>query len=561
MNRIRRGAPNFSDLSDEGKEKMREQVLQATTAGTSATPSSASSSISSHQQLAPTTTNSKSPVVLVANVLSIKPANRELLPVPIQSCLPHIHLKVGPAECDKNPVEISCLVDSAASLTNSNFYYCSKIAKAFPHLVHSVLTSETNAPIVMSGIVHTNGSAVTAELPVAFIFHLPYLSRDGSPTTLSVATGPHTGVNLIVGLPFCESTGLTLNFTDNVADCKSLTCPPFPLFKKQAGVQLPSLPEVKVNMSSNPGPYDTFLTDLENLERNISSAYDSANHVPSRRMIEPTSSANTDPSKSVSFALLQGTSMQLGVSLIQPDVYRADLDATHNDDGSRGCHDESDSAMKPPSLPSRIFTDVSERAIHTPDYAPPPPPPTPANSKPAPIRPAIKPKKGKHSKNVFLDNWGFSDQSHDHDVLLHNIDGHTVLRKRKHPPRPINDAFNVLYDEALHGDKFRKEFKPSLWLTADQNEQVAQLIKKYWCLFDDTGLFIPVKDYECEIDTSDSPPIAVKKINYGPYEMPIMQSNLSPNSATFLRSTMADGYSKLSLLLRNGSFHGQSRSN
>ena len=138
----------------------------------------------------------------------------------------------------------------------------------------------------------------------------------------------------------------------------------------------------------------------------------------------------------------------------------------------------------------------------------------------------MKPKKGKRRPNVFIDDRGFPDQSHDWDVLLSNMDGGTVLRKRKHPSRSLDDidpTFAVEFDEARHGAKFKKDFKPSAWLSPAQNAAVANLVKKYWCVFDDTGLFIPVKDYECVIDTGSAAPIAVKKINYGPRETPIMR--------------------------------------
>jgi hypothetical protein len=42
-------------------------------------------------------------------------------------------------------------------------------------------------------------------------------------------------------------------------------------------------------------------------------------------------------------------------------------------------------------------------------------------------------------------------------------------------------------------------------------------------VFNKKGIFIPVKNYECVIDTGNSLPIAVKKILYGPKETPIMQ--------------------------------------
>ena len=52
---------------------------------------------------------------------------------------------------------------------------------------------------------------------------------------------------------------------------------------------------------------------------------------------------------------------------------------------------------------------------------------------------------------------------------------------------------------------------------------VTALVKKYWCVFDEKGLYVPVKDYECVIDTGNHRPIAVTKINYGPQESIIMR--------------------------------------
>jgi hypothetical protein len=55
------------------------------------------------------------------------------------------------------------------------------------------------------------------------------------------------------------------------------------------------------------------------------------------------------------------------------------------------------------------------------------------------------------------------------------------------------------------------------------SNHVYALVKKYWPVFDKNGIFVPVKHYECVIDTGDLPPIAVKKIFYGPKETPIMR--------------------------------------
>jgi hypothetical protein len=54
-------------------------------------------------------------------------------------------------------------------------------------------------------------------------------------------------------------------------------------------------------------------------------------------------------------------------------------------------------------------------------------------------------------------------------------------------------------------------------------QQVYRLLQKYWSVFDDKGQFVPVKDYQCVIDTGSARPIAVKKIHYGPRETPIMR--------------------------------------
>ena len=62
---------------------------------------------------------------------------------------------------------------------------------------------------------------------------------------------------------------MILDFSNNVTDCKNLTCPPFPLFKKRARVQVPSIPAVQVNGSSAPTNYDAFITDIENLEAKL----------------------------------------------------------------------------------------------------------------------------------------------------------------------------------------------------------------------------------------------------------------------------------------------------
>ena len=140
-----------------------------------------------------------------------------------------------------------------------------------------------------------------------------------------------------------------------------------------------------------------------------------------------------------------------------------------------------------------------------------------------PIRVARK-IRGKKRPNVFLGDRGFPDQSHEFDVILHNVEGGPILRKRKHAAPPLDDIdprFLSQYDGKIHGKKLRKEIDLS-HLDGTTRDLVYKLLQKYWSVFDDKGQFVPVKDYKCSIDTGSARPICVKNINYGPREIPIM---------------------------------------
>ncbi len=70
---------------------------------------------------------------------------------------------------------------------------------------------------------------MTTKLEVGFQFHLSYKTKDGGDALFVIATGPHVSINTILGLPFVVATGMIIDFVDNVADCRYLDCPPFPI--------------------------------------------------------------------------------------------------------------------------------------------------------------------------------------------------------------------------------------------------------------------------------------------------------------------------------------------
>ena len=53
--------------------------------------------------------------------------------------------------------------------------------------------------------------------------------KEGNPTSILIATGPHVTVNMIVGLPFIQATRAVIDLSNNVAELRALDTPPFPL--------------------------------------------------------------------------------------------------------------------------------------------------------------------------------------------------------------------------------------------------------------------------------------------------------------------------------------------
>ena len=110
--------------------------------------------------------------------------------------------------------------------------------------------------------------------------------------------------------------------------------------------------------------------------------------------------------------------------------------------------------------------------------------------------------------------------------MLHDVDGGPILRKLRHPApaldAEIDPAFHSPFVPAKHEDQMRKDLDLS-HLDPNLQEKIYAIIKKYWSVFDEKGVFVPVKNYECVIDTGTARPISVKKILYGERETIIMR--------------------------------------
>ncbi len=99
------------------------------------------------------------------------------------------------------------------------------------------------------------------------------------------------------------------------------------------------------------------------------------------------------------------------------------------------------------------------------------------------------------------------------------------MRKLRHPTpdfdKEVDPAFYAPFVPVKHEDQMHKDLDLS-HLDPNLQERIYGIIQKYWSVFDEKGVFVPVKNYECVIDTGTARPISVKKILYGERETIIM---------------------------------------
>ena len=240
----------FDNLTAEQKVLCLEE---ATRISSTTTPSASSAS----------STSTRKVFVVTVEVFSAEP-NRPIMPISIQSNLPHMVLSLGPdldiADCP----DIRCAIDTCAGLNTGYYPYLMALAKRYPHCLHKLFTSREYAPIVLSGIVQNGDSAITTTLDCTFQFHLPYKLRgDGGDCLISIAAGANVAVNVILGMPFITAMKMIVDFVDNVATCNALDHPPFPIDFRRPSTAVPA-PDAGANVSTR---VDDTVLQLESYEQ------------------------------------------------------------------------------------------------------------------------------------------------------------------------------------------------------------------------------------------------------------------------------------------------------
>jgi hypothetical protein len=101
-------------------------------------------------------------------VLSSATASRDILPAPIVSNFPLIHLQLGTdLDCPNCPI-MHYVFDTAAALSTGNFHFVAVVAKQYPHCNVKLYDPKDYNPIVLSGIVHhqvNGGISVPLAIP------------------------------------------------------------------------------------------------------------------------------------------------------------------------------------------------------------------------------------------------------------------------------------------------------------------------------------------------------------------------------------------------------------
>jgi hypothetical protein len=159
---------------------------------------------------------------------------------------------------------IRCAIDTAAALSTGNLHFFAAFAKAYPHTVAAIHSHTNYTPITLSGIIQQGGASVMTHLIVGFNFHLPYLTREGHPTTLGIATDPNVTVNTILGLPFIQQTCIVIDAADNVANLCTLDTPLFSINYCQAMCTVPAIDGAPDNHSAL-GWYANIIKEVNNL--------------------------------------------------------------------------------------------------------------------------------------------------------------------------------------------------------------------------------------------------------------------------------------------------------
>jgi hypothetical protein len=150
MKRKNLATTNFSDFDAASQEHIWNQVLSILLDTARIASSITGVTGGTLAAIAAKSATTKHIVFLYDNQALNTDIHCPLLPVSIQSIMPHIHLQLGTNLKDSGSPSICCIVDTAATLCTSNYHFYAAIAKRDPQCVEKNIPSRglfTHHPI------------------------------------------------------------------------------------------------------------------------------------------------------------------------------------------------------------------------------------------------------------------------------------------------------------------------------------------------------------------------------------------------------------------------------
>ncbi len=131
---------NFGDLPEAARARIQGQVHQFEAGGgtsVASSPSTLSASTPTSRER-----GSGNSIIFVVDIPCLAAGSplKRMMPITIQSNLPHITLQFGPdldmADCP----QVRCAIDTCAALKTGNFHFFAALAKRYPHCLAKLLT-------------------------------------------------------------------------------------------------------------------------------------------------------------------------------------------------------------------------------------------------------------------------------------------------------------------------------------------------------------------------------------------------------------------------------------
>lgn len=120
------------------------------------------------------------------------------------------------------------------------------------------------------------------------------------------------------------------------------------------------------------------------------------------------------------------------------------------------------------------------------------------------------------------------DKEDGYEVVESCYGSNTYLRKHIETfkfPTP-NPEFDYKYNESVDREELDKNLILDKHICKDHENRIRDFVIRFWDVFREEGVKIPIQGYEMVVDTGDHKPIKVPLPRYGLFESPIMQKTI-----------------------------------